>query len=134
MTRGERSHDHFPPININRDFPLWNHPRDFPKHTDASWAPDNPFSGHTNLKQQHDASKHRATSQPCIAQDRAKIEIFYNAHKHRTYESHEEFTPRCFAQSTYQTVAIASSSPLFVKRRAYNDTAGQVQPRLTRNN
>ena len=99
MPCGERSHIHFPSININRDFPFWNHPRDFLKHADALWAPDNPFSGHTNLKKQHDASKHRAMSQPCLAQDCEKIEFFFNAHKHCTYESHKEFTPMHFVQA-----------------------------------
>ena len=82
MPHGERSHVHHQSINLDPDIPLWNHSRDFPKHADAAWAPDNPFSGHNDLKQLHNASKHCATSQYCVAQDCEKTQIFFDAHEH----------------------------------------------------
>ena len=112
MPCGEHSHVHFPPININQDFPLWNHPRDFLKHADALWAPDNPFSGHINLKQQHDALKHCATSQPSIPQDCGNMDFFFDADKHQICRSHEELAAN-FTQATSELFDHCRSTIIF---------------------
>jgi hypothetical protein len=117
MPHGERSHVHYQPINIDPDFPLWHHPRDFPKHTDASWAPDNPFSGHTDLKEQHHASMHCATSQSCATQDCEKTQFFFNAHEHRINMSIEELAAKHFAQATSELVDRCRSTIIYDPRQ-----------------
>ena len=104
MPCGEHSHVHYQPININPDFWLWNHPGDFLKCADASWALDNPFSGPTDLKQQHDAPQHHATSQPCVAQDHEKTQLFCNAHECHTCRSCKALAARQFALATNDLV------------------------------
>jgi hypothetical protein len=117
MPCGEHSHVHYQPINIDPDFPLWHHPRDFLKHADASWAPDNPFLGHINLKQQHNALKHRATSLPCMAQDCEKTRIFFDANKHRTCTSIEELAAKHFAQAMSELVHCCRSAIIYLPQQ-----------------
>jgi hypothetical protein len=77
------------------------------------WAPDNPFSGHIDLKQQHNASKHRATSQPCVAQDCEKMEYFFDAHEHHISMSIEELAAKHFAPATSELVDRCRSAIIY---------------------
>jgi hypothetical protein len=117
MPRGERSHVHHQSINLDPDIPLWNHSRDFPKRADASWAPDNPFSGHNGLKQQHNASRHRAMSQSCVAQDCKKTQIFFNAHEHRDWASHKELTAKDFTWAVSKLVGCYTNAIAYDSRQ-----------------
>ena len=117
MPHGERSHVHHQTINIDPDVPLWHHAREFPKRADASWAPDNPLSGHTNPKQQHDASQHRAMSQLCVAQDCEKTDFFFDAHEHHISMSIEELAAKHFAQATSELVDRCRSAIIYDPRQ-----------------
>jgi hypothetical protein len=121
MPCGEHSHIHYQPININPDFPLWHYPRDFPKGTDASWAPDNPFSGHINLKQQHNALKHCAMSQPCVAQDCEKRQFFFDADEHCISMSSKELTAKHFAQAMSELVDCCRSAIIYNPQQLRRD-------------
>ena len=104
MTKTIRLRDQSFLQSINPDFQLWSNPRDFPKCTDTSWAPDNPFSGPTDLKQQHDAPQHDAMSQPCVAQDCKKTQFFNDAHEHHTCRSCKALAAKQFALATSDLV------------------------------
>jgi hypothetical protein len=81
------------------------------------WAPDNPFLGHINLKQQHDASKHCATSQPYMAQDCEKMQIFFDANEHRICISSKELAAKHFAQATSELVDRCRSAIIYDPRQ-----------------
>ena len=48
-------------INIKPESPSWYYPSNTCKRSDASSAPDNPFSEHSCLKKPHDTFLHCAT-------------------------------------------------------------------------
>jgi len=92
MPSSDRYHNNHQPIKLDPEKPCWLHPSNARKRSGTHQVPDNPFSGPSCPKREHDAFLHHTMSRPCpvLGRNKLSFEYPYEASKPRTLHSSNE--------------------------------------------